>query len=66
MTKSLTDIAKEQGAKTHGYLSCYLQEHGSILFENEAQLRATIDAVNAQKHCALIEQALASKPKELK
>lgn len=41
MTKSLTDIAKEQGA-------CLFEKSGVISFINEAQLKATVDAYNAQ------------------
>lgn len=52
MNKLLTDIVKEQGALTAEESTSewdgYPLEKGNIVFENEAQLRATIDAVNAQ------------------
>lgn len=48
MTKSLLDIAKEQGAKIKRKHENWYSEHDYIVFKNEAQLQAIIDAVNAQ------------------
>lgn len=51
MTKQLIDIAKEQGAIKLMVDDPYFPfNKGNIIFENIAQLQATIDAVNAQNN----------------
>jgi len=42
---NIKQIAKECGAIERGYIARYLQESGSILFENEAQLQAFAKAL---------------------
>lgn len=48
MMKTLTEIAYEQGADIMEESGTVNVDSGEIIFENEAQLQATFDAMNAQ------------------
>lgn len=43
--EQILKLARECGAVTHGYIARYLQENGSILFENMKQLQIFIKAL---------------------